>query len=134
MKNTAGSLPLMFESSDKGKGKKWSREGGHPWNGSLVVGYADGASCRKEYLNSNGEAKTKRSNVEVDLVVPMRGELGWPETAVIAPATKIVRDKKKESQVKWYLVGGVFLLAILTASIVSGIRRRRQREAMPTME
>ena len=90
LNNTSGSLPLIIEASDSGKGRTWTAEGGHPWDGSVVVGYADGASTRKESLVGRGEVKTKRGGKEgVHLAVPIPGTDGWPASARYIPATPV---------------------------------------------
>ena len=88
MNNTAGSLPIIVEASN-GAGAKWDGTGGHPWDGSAVVGFADGASCRKENISAtDGSMKTNRGgNKGVDLCMPKPGEDGWPASATYAAAT-----------------------------------------------
>ena len=82
--------PLIIEASDNGKGKMWTKVGGHLWDGSVVVGYTDGSSVRKEGLNENGELKVKMPDGSlVDLCVSTPGKNGWPESAKYAPATPV---------------------------------------------
>ena len=82
--------PLIFEASDKGNGKLWTEAGGHPWKGSVVVGFTDGASVRKVELSENGELKERGpKGVKIDLCVPSPGSNDWPNGAVLAPATPV---------------------------------------------
>ena len=90
MNNSVGNLPLIFTASDSGKAKTWTKAGGHPWRGALIVGMADGSSVMKETLNRHGRCLTpRRSSPTADHCVPLPGIDGWPELARIAPATPV---------------------------------------------
>ena len=86
-KPLTGSLALLFEASDSGKGMRWTHEGGHPWMKGVVVGYADGSSCRRVYLESDG--RLLNSDTSADLCAPAPGKNGWPQSASLAPATQV---------------------------------------------
>ena len=143
MSNLDGSKPLLFDASDSGKGRKWTwKEGGHPWEGSIVIGYADGSSCRREKIDSNREVKRqltiKGIKLDPDLCAPDPGKNGWPAEAVVAPATPFVSDWVGEGDPPFAryerdLVGFLPLLAfwgitvLLVSFIVSRIWKRLRR-------
>ena len=118
LSNQHGSLPLIFEASDSGQGKRWTDGGGHPWDRSVVIGYADGASCRRESLNGDGELRTNRAGKKgVQLIVPNPGQDGWPPEAVIAPATQFNPDWQRPPRP---IFRGDFLILLLP-SLLLGI-------------
>ena len=80
MNNSVGTLPLLVEGADD-DGVTWTAGGGHPWSGSVVVGFADGSSARKESLTAEGLLKADRGGEKKDMCAPDPGNDGWPSSA-----------------------------------------------------
>ena len=134
--NYIGDKPLLFEASDSGDGRTWTNEGGHPWEGSFVVGFADGSTTRKTYFDENGSAFTEEAG-QIDLCVPTPGKNEWPMTAMLAPATQVNPDWQAPPKPNRILGrrGGellkitlaLFLIVVFAFGVVIWNRKRRTK-------